>query len=588
VAVLRILVLLIVTSNLFAQTAIFPLSEVRAGQHGIGKTVFSGNKIEEFQVEILGVLENLGPRQSVILARLSGGPLQNTGVMQGMSGSPVYINGRLVGAVALAFNFAKEPIAGIRPIEEMLAVSGPAASKTAPEPRAARRDIPLSAVPLSTAPGGSQTQDATLMEIATPVSFSGFTSGTLDRFAPELKKLGMEPRQGISSGGPLPSKLGNPTQLRPGDMISVDLLSGDLTIGAEGTVTEVDGKRIYAFGHRFMSVGETELPFARAEVLTLLPNLAASFKISSAREWMGTITQDRSTSIYGELGRKAETVPVAITVKDGRRAPLAYHMQLVNDRVLSPFILQMAVYSAIDATERTLGLASYSLRGAIEFQHGVQPLKLDNTYSGDFNVPLQASSGVSSPLAYLMAAGFDTLKVKDITLEIEASERKRLLQIDQVTASPKEVHAGQPVDLTVTFTGENGVEMQKSLRYTVPVGAPYGTLNFTVSDATSSNMLDYQQLAGSAPKSPTQLVSFLNNLRPNTNAYVRVWRTDPAFQVQGQDLPDPPASVGLILNKAQAAQGLWFPHGSKIDELRIETSNTVVTGSKTVPVDVKE
>ncbi|HWY47673.1 MAG TPA: SpoIVB peptidase S55 domain-containing protein [Bryobacteraceae bacterium] len=581
-AVFRLFVFLIVSSNLFTQTAIFPLSEVRTGQHGIGKTVFSGSKIEEFQVEILGVLENLGPRQSIILARLSGGPLQNTGVMQGMSGSPVYINGRLVGAVALAFNFAKEPIAGIRPIEEMRAISGTAVSKTAPEPRAALRNVPLSAALV-----GSE-NPASLVEIATPVSFSGFTSGTLERFAPELKKMGMEPRQGISSGGPLPSKLGNPAQLRPGDMISVDLLSGDLTIGAEGTVTDVDGKRIYAFGHRFMSVGETELPFARAEVLALLPNLAASFKISSAREWMGTITQDRSTSIYGELGRKAETVPVAITVKDGRRAPLAYHMQLVNDRVLSPFILQMAVYSAIDATERTLGLASYSLRGAIEFQHGIQPLRLDNTYSGDFNVPVQASAGVSSPLAYLMAAGFDALKVKNITLEIEASERKRLLQIDQVTASPKEAHPGQPVDLTVTFNGENGVEMQKSVRYTLPVGAPYGTLNFTVSDATSSNLLDYQQLAATAPKSPTQLVSFLNNLRPNTNAYVRVWRTDPAFQVQGQDLPDPPASVGLILNKAQAAQGLWFPHGSKIAELQIETGNTVVTGSKTVAVDVKQ
>jgi hypothetical protein len=426
------------------------------------------------------------------------------------------------------------------------------------------------------------------VEIATPVSFSGFTSGTLERFAPELQKLGLEPRQGISSGGALPPKLGNPAQLRPGDMISVDLLSGDLTIGAEGTVTEVQGKRIYAFGHRFMSVGETELPFARAEVLALLPNLSASFKISSAREWMGTITQDRSTSIYGELGRKAETVPVSLTVKDGHRAPIGYHMQLVNDRVLSPFILQMAVYSAIDATERTLGLASYSLRGAIEFQHGVQPLKLDNTYSGDFNVPLQASSGVSSPLAYLMAAGFDALKVKNITLEIDASERKRTLQIDQATASPKQVHAGQPVELAVTLTGENGVETVKTLRYTVPVGAPAGTLNFTVSDATSSNLLDYQQLVATAPKSPTQLVSFLNSLRPNTSAYVRVWRTDPAFQVQGQDLPDPPPSVGLILNKAQAAQGIWFPRGSKIDELQIQTGNVVVTGSKTVSVDVKE
>src|ERR1700694_605757 len=153
---------------------IFPPREVRTGQRGIGKTVFSGSTIEEFQVEILGVLENIGPRQSVILARLSGGPLDKTGVMQGMSGSPVYINGRLVGAVALAFNFAKEPIAGIRPIEEMLAIRGPAAAKTAPEPRAARKDIPLFA-----SLAGFENPAASLVEISTPVSFSGFTSGTL-------------------------------------------------------------------------------------------------------------------------------------------------------------------------------------------------------------------------------------------------------------------------------------------------------------------------------------------------------------------------------------------------------------------------
>ncbi|MGD0297253.1 MAG: SpoIVB peptidase S55 domain-containing protein [Bryobacteraceae bacterium] len=583
-AVLRLVVILIVASNVFAQTPIFPLSEIRAGQHGIGKTVFSGNKIEEFQVEILGVLENLGPKQSVILARLSGGPLAKTGVMQGMSGSPVYIDGRLVGAVALAFSFATEPIAGIRPIEEMLAVSTQPANQAPVAVRRSKKNVAFQ----PTAGTSSNSLATNLMEIATPVSFSGFTSATLDHFAPELKKLGLEPRQGISSGGRLPSKLGNPDLLRPGDMISVDLLSGDLSIGAEGTVTEVDGKKIYAFGHRFLSVGETELPFARAEVLTLLPNLAASFKISTARQWMGTITQDRSTSIYGELGRKADTVPIAVIMKDGQRAPISYHMQMVNDRVLTPFIVQMAVYSAIDATERTLGLATYSLRGAVEFQPGVPPLRLDNAYAGDFNVPLQASSGVSSPLAYLMSAGFDALKIKNISLEIQASERKRLLQIDQITASRKDVHPGQPVDLTVTFTEENGVEAEKTVRYTVPVGAPYGTLNFTVSDASYSNLLDYQQLASTVLKSPTQVVSFLNELRPNTNAYVRVWRTDPAYQVQGEDLPDPPPSLGLILAKAQAAQGTWFARGSKIDELLIETGNVVVTGSKNVSVEVKE
>lgn len=573
------LILAAIVSPRFAagQIAIYPLHEVRAGQHAIGKTVFQGNKVEEFQVEILGVLQNVGPKQSIILAKLSGGPLAETGVMQGMSGSPVYMDGRLVGAVALAFNFSKEPIAGIRPIEEMLVVGNSPAKPAAP--------IAKPAVPKKVASNASPFS-AQLIDIATPLSFNGFTSGTLDQFAPQLKKLGLEPRQGVASGGKLPSKLGSPASLHPGDMIAVELLSGDMSIGAEGTVTAVDGKNVYAFGHQFMSVGNTELPFARAEVLTLLPNLSSSFKISSPLEWMGSITQDRSTSIFGELGRKAETVPFAITVKDGRREPISYHMQMIQDRVLSPYIVQTAVYSAMDATERTLGLASYSLKGGVEFANGAPPLRLDNTYAGDFNVPLQASTGVAVPLSSILGAGFDALKIKSIDLEIAASERKRFLQVDQITASPKRVYPGGWVELAVTFTGENGLEQVKSARYQVPVGEPAGALSFTVSDGSVSNALDLQQLE--APKSATQLVSFLNHLRPNTNAYVRVWRTDPAFQVQGQDLPDPPPSVGLILARTQAAQGVWVPRGSKIDELQISTGDVVVSGSKTAQVDVVE
>ncbi len=195
---------------------------------------------------------------------------------------------------------------------------------------------------------------------------------------------------------------------------------------------------------------------------------------------------------------------------------------------------------------------------------------------------------MASPLAYLLGTGFDALKIKNITLAFEASERKRLLQIDQITASHKDVRPGEPVELTVTFTGENGVELQKRVSYRVPAGAPEGALNFTVSDGAYSNTLDYQQLAATAAKSPTQVVSFLNKLRPNTNAYIRVWRTDPAFLVQGEDLPSPPPSLGLILAKAQVSQGTWFARGSKVDELQIDTGDVVVTGSKTVPVEVKE
>jgi hypothetical protein len=563
-----------------AQLAIYALRDIRAGQHAIGKTVFHGNKIEEFQVDILGVLENTGPRQSIILAKLSGGPLAETGVMQGMSGSPVYIDGRLVGAVALAFNFAKEPIAGIRPIEEMLAVGDPAA-----KPAAGKTPASLPVRKVSTEIDSLASR---LIDIATPVSFNGFTAGTLDQFGPQLKKLGLEPRQGVSSGAKLPNALGSPAALRPGDMIAVELLSGDLTVGAEGTVTAIDGKSIYAFGHQFMSVGNTELPFARAEVLTLLPNLNASFKISSPLEWMGVITQDRNTSIYGQLGRKADTVPFSITVKDGRHGPLSYHMQMVQDRVLSPYLVQTAVYSAMDATERTLGLGSYSVHGGVEFTNGAPPLKLDNTYAGDYNVPLQASTGVAAPLSSVLGAGFDALKIKSIHLDVEASEHKRFLQVEQITASPKQVHPGDAVELAVTMTGENGLEVQKSVNYRVPVGAPTGILNFTVSDGSITNAFDYQQLVAEQPKSPTQLVSFLNDLRPNTNAYVRVWRTDPAFLVQGQDLPAPPPSVGLILAKTQAAQGVWVPRGSKIGELEIPTGDVVVSGSKTAQVEVIE
>jgi hypothetical protein len=264
-------------------------------------------------------------------------------------------------------------------------------------------------------------------------------------------------------------------------------------------------------------------------------------------------------------------------------------MQMVNDRVLSSLILQMAVFSAIEATERTLGLGSFSLRGQIEFQQGIPPLKLDNVYAGDFSVPMQAALGVATPLAYAQASGFDALKVKNIALSIDASERKRILQIDQVTASRKEVHPGDTVDLTVVFAGENGAEVQRTASYTVPVGAPSGSLSFTVGDATSMNLAEYTQLIGVTPKSPAQLITFLNALRPNTSAYVRVGRTDPAFQVQGLDMPDPPPSLALILSRSPSiAATALLARGSKIAELAIDLGDAVVTGSKSTQVEVKD
>lgn len=583
--VVRLLLLLILTLNVFSLTAIFPLKDIRPGQHGIGKTVFSGNRIEEFQVDVLGVLENIAPKQSIILARLSGGPLEKTGVLQGMSGSPVYIDGRLVGAVALAFSFAKEPIAGIRPIEDMLPLGAPVAR----EDRASNPVHRASYGELSWPDATPKPTNSDLIEIATPISMTGFTAGTLEHFSKDMRKFGWEPRQGLSSGGNIPPKLGNPSQLHPGDMISVQLLSGDYSVGADGTVTEIDGKRLFAFGHRFLAVGGTELPFARASVITVLANVQASFKISSALEWMGSIVEDRSTSVYGELGRRASTIPVNIELHGARHSPFFYHMQLVNDRILSPFILQMAIFNSIDATERTLGTGSFALHGEIRFEQGVPPLKLDNTYAGDFGVAQQASLGVASPLSYLMTSGFDSLKVKDVNLIIDVSEKKKVLQVDQVAVSKKETHPGDTIELAITLAGENGVELLRTAHYMVPVGASAGTLQFTVADATSANITEFQQSIGVQPKSSSQVISLLNGLRPNNYAYVRVWRTDAAFTVQGTDLPDPPPSIALLLAKSQATpQTSWYGRGSTVAQIQIDTGDGVVTGSKTVQVEVKE
>jgi hypothetical protein len=586
------------TAALHAQPAFFPLKDVTPGLRGIGKTVFSGDRIEEFQVEVLGVLENIGPKQSLILARLSGGPLEKTGVLQGMSGSPVYIDGRLAGAVALAFPFAKEPIAGIRPIEEMVRVTeaglGSAPSQVAGN--VVRNEVSLA----SLLAGQDLTRilprrqevsagDTKLLDIATPVSFAGFTRETLDRFAPQLRALGLEPAQGLAAGGRANLHMGDPSTLKPGSMISVELMTGDMSIGADGTITYIDGRRIYAFGHRFLAIGSTALPFARAEVLALLPVMSSSFKISAPKELMGAILQDRNTAIAGEVGRAAAMAPVSISVSRAGRRLDSYQMEMVNDRFLSPLLLQMAVFSTIDATERTIGASSFRVTGEVEFQGSAAPLKLNNMYAADTGSAMIASLSTAIPLAYVLQSGFESLQVKKVVLDIQSFDAKMQLQIDNVYVNRREVRPGEKVELTAILVGDNGNEVARKIEYQVPLGAPPGPLLFTVADGMTTNLTEFRQIIGAQPKSISQLISTVNNLRANTKAYVRVWRPEPAFQLEGEDFPDPPPSVALILAGAQNALGsVTQTRNSKLAELEIGAGDCAISGSKTIQVEVKE
>ena len=569
--------LLIVAVSGVAQQ-FFPLKDVRPGLRGVGRTVFEGNRIQEFQVEILGVLENLAPKQSIILARLSGGPLSETGVMQGMSGSPVYIDGKLLGAVALGFPFSKEPIAGIQPIEQMIADSNL---------KSVRAGFAHALPPPSGAFGD-------LAEILTPLSLTGFTPATLQAFASDFRKLGFQPLQGVSGGTPTSQEYSG--TVSPGSMISVQLLSGDMNMSADGTVTYVDGKHVYAFGHRFLDTGSTEMPFARAEIVAVVPSLNTSFKVSRARQWVGTITSDRNTAISGEIGRRAHTLPLSIDVHSAATGTHEYHFQVVNDRLLTTLITQTVLFSAIDATERNFGAASLRLQGKVEFEDGLPALNIRDMFISDNALAQQVSADAVVPLGFVLGGGFTNIHIRHIGFTLEPLETKRQLRIAQIWADHHTVQPGETIGITALFEGEDGLRMTRSATYHVPVGAPVGNLNITVSDANALNFPDFAGLSQSALHDPAQMIQAINQFRDNDSAYVRIWRQEPAFTVTGPspggELTDPPPSIMLVLADPSGSTtvnpAVTATRGSGIAEIPLPLSGHVVSGAKTIQVEVKE
>ncbi len=575
----------------------FPLREVRAGMHGVGRTIFKGNRIEDFQVEILGVLPNAGPGQSIILARLSGGPLAEAGVIQGMSGSPVYIDGRLVGAVALGFAFSKEPIAGIQPIEQMLKesrIEKPGVGSPRSLQALRGSSLPAAGSFGSDTPISSGVFSGGLSQILTPLAVSGLSPGTLQTFAPTFRKLGFETQQGVSAGSPTSPEISG--TVTPGSMISVQLLSGDMSISADGTVTYVNGKRIYAFGHQFLNSGSTELPFAAADVITVLPAVNTSFKLSVPRHWIGTILSDHNTAIAGEIGRPAHTIPATITVHSAATGEHVYHVDVVNDRLLTPFITQTALFSSLDSTERTVGAGTMQLHERISFESGRPPLELNDTFVSDSGLSQQVALNAVVSLSFLLSSGYSDLKIKEMSFEFEPLQAKRQLYITQAWTSSHVVRPGDPMEITLSLAGENGVQFTRTLSYRVPIGAPLGQLNFTISDASTLNFPDYAGMNASTAHTSTELIDLLNKYRGAQAAYVRVWRSEPAFTISGPspggELTDPPPSVALILsdpstsptsNTAQLAT-----RGSGIAELVAPIDGYVVSGAKTLQVEVKE
>lgn len=594
-----------------ATTALMPIEEIRPGMVGVGRTVFEGAELEEFKAHILGVLRNVqGPKRDLILARLEGGPLANTGVAQGMSGSPVYIDGRLIGAVAYSVGaFSKEAIAGITPIAEMK----DATAMTRRAPKQARIELPITreglaaaltsaysriapfagrpadvqSIGLPAAAGGQL--GAMLRPIATPLIMSGFEPATVDLLSGAFRDAGFSPVVG-GGGGQLAPELKKLLSgpVREGDPVGVTLVSGDFEMGATGTITHIDGDRVYAFGHPFFSVGPAEFPMTRAYVYAMLPSLSTSFKISSIGDVIGTVQQDRATAIAGTLGKGPATIPVKVSLQstrqDGASSTRTFNYNVVNDQTFTSLLTYVAMYNTIGAYERQFGSATFKISSRTRLK-GHQDLQVEDVYTGDSAITGVATA-VAGPLTMLLGNDLEPITIDGLDITIEASEAPRSVTIERVWLDDIRPRAGKTVPLKVLTRSYRGDEKISTVPIEIPANVS-GPLSILVTDGRQLNAMEQRDLRRSLqPESVAQMIRVLNGTRRHNRIYIRLLTGTPGAVVNGEALPSLPPSVLSVL-EADRNGGSYTPiRSAAVGEWEL-LMDSAVNGSRLLAIDVE-
>jgi hypothetical protein len=550
-----------------AQTTMLPLEEVRPGMVGIGRTVFQGTELEDFKVHVLGVMRNvIGPKRSLILARLEGGPLARTGVIAGMSGSPVYVDGRLMGAVSYSLGqFSTEPIAGITPIAEMIdatMIGGPArtmrpVSIDAPFTPAQLLDIwsrdlnraqpfvtdPSQALLVSGAATDLTRVGAMLRPIAVPMTASGFDASVIDPLSPSLTAAGFVPMSASQAPAPRVSA-SDDRPLRPGDAVGVGLLTGDFELGATGTVTHVDGDRVSAFGHPLYNLGPTQFPMTKATVQVVLPSLMASSKLASFGDVIGTVQQDRATAIAGRLGPAPSLIPVTITLNSDRAPSKTFSFGVVRDFTFTPLLTYLSVANVLQSYERGAGPASYAIRGSASIrQQG--DLSFEDIFTGEQPAG-GAAAYIAGPLTALLKNSGEPVDVEKISLTIDATEHQRSARIERVWLDTTRPRAGQKAVVHVALRSARGEEIVRQVPIEIPSNVS-GSLQLVVADAARTTADDRRDTRGADLQRVSQLMRTFNRARKNNRLYVRLTSPDSGAVVNGEPMAGLPPSVLAVM-----------------------------------------
>jgi hypothetical protein len=595
-------------AGLPAQSRVFPVDELRPGMVGIGRTVFEGDRLDDFKVHIIGVLRNvIGPRRDLILARLEGGPLANAGVIAGMSGSPVYIDGRLVGAVSYSLGqFSKEPIAGITPIAEMTA------DATLPGVRrqVARAELSMPLTPASfqaslreafawARPFADNPADVQVLgdvsaglgtmlrPIATPLTLGGFDPSVISPVASVFRDQGFIPVMGGSAQAVQAARAVSPGRLRPGDPIGVALMNGDLELGATGTVTEVDGDRVYAFGHPFYGLGPTQFPMTRAYVHAILPSLQSSQKIASTGEVIGVVSQDRATTIAGTLGKGPAMIPIKITLNNAERGlHQTFNMAMVNDELFTPLLAYMSILNTLTSYERQNGVGTYALRGTASIKNH-DGIAFEDLFTGD-QPSAGAAASVVAPINFLLRNSFEGVEFEGLNLEIDASEQPRSATLERVWIDGTRAKAGATVDLKVLLRTYRGDEITQTVPVQIPANSR-GSVSIMVADATRLSQWEARELQVQPlqTRGLPQMIRLLNDARKNNRLYVRLVTRDGGAVVRGESLAALPQSVLAVMESDRNGGSFRPLQSALLGEWEI-VSGHAVTGSRTLTLPLEE
>ncbi|MFN0141552.1 MAG: hypothetical protein ACKVQW_15880 [Pyrinomonadaceae bacterium] len=580
---------------------VFPLSEIREGMRGTARSVFRGTKSEEFNVEILGVMPNwIGPKQDVIIGRLSGANAERTFVFAGMSGSPVYIDGRLVGAISYSFPFAKEPICGITPFEQMtsLVEQAPAVKLASASPGTfsyseLRADSwqPSFVVNSNDRLASGFSTDSRLMAvagqalkpIATPVTFAGISQKTLDAFSSYFLNIGILPVAAAASNASIsPLKPYNENTLLGGDSVVVHLARGDIDIAAAGTVTLRDGVKIYAFGHPFFSLGATSLPMSESHVVTVVPNANNSFKLAVPDSLVGTMTQDRATGIYGSLGNSPRMLPIKVKFTNSRGRVQEMNFESAFDELLTPLIVTVGVTNSIVAQERGLGDTTIEVKGEITVR-GEQSITINRRFAGNQAVNF-ASSSAAVPLAALLRSNFDGLDITGITLNIKAVDGSKTAVLDRLSVDKTQVRAGETVEITAFERTESGKIIEQKIPLKIPADTNAGPMTITVGDGNA--VQQNSAVTQFTPRSAAELIATINRLKRPDRLYVVLTRTTTGAVVGASEMPNLPPSMLATMNSDRTAGGAKPTIQTTIFETEVPSLEYIVSGSQSLSIEV--